>query len=558
MIIMTRFPVPRGLLVATAVVVGAVTTAIARNAIAAERARGSLADEQAALRRVAGLIAGGGTPSEVFAAVAEELGRLFGAETAFVARLAANPDGDGQPCGTIVGSYHRTATPPPPGTRLPLRDRWTRIALDAGEPVRAGGEIAAPVEVGSRVWGVTVVRSPEAFPAGAESRVADFVKLVAMAISNSEAAERGARLAEVQAALRRIAVLIAKGEAPELVFAAVTKEVLHHFGAGGSVRLLRFEPDGDTVTLVAHEGTPRPHVEAGQPFTMTRPSHGIVETVRRTGRAARVEDFRTLPGAEAIVREGLVSAVGIPVHVTGRLWGLIAIGGGTGPLPADLESRMAQFTDLVATAVADAQSRAELIDSRARIVAASDETRRRIERDLHDGIQQSLVAVVLRLRTADGDDEVAGATADLMAAIDQLRELSHGIHPAVLSRSGLKAALRALARRSPLPMKMDLRIDGRLPMPVEVGAYYVASEMLTNAAKHAHASAVDVEAEVMDGVLTLRVRDDGVGGADPQLGSGLLGLMDRIEALGGTLDVISPPGGGTTAVCRVPISYKAA
>ncbi|NMO53933.1 GAF domain-containing protein [Actinoplanes sp. TBRC 11911] len=539
---------PRGWFVAMAVGAAAATTAVARNAIAAGRARGNLADEQAALRRVATLVARGCTPSDVFAAVAKELGRLFGAETAFVARLTTNPDANAEPYGTIVGSYHRSATPTPPGTTLPLSD-----TIDAGAPVRVGGEITAPVVVGSRVWGVTVVRSPEAFPPGAESRVADFVLLIAMAISNSEAVERGARLGNVQEALRRIAVLIANGEAPERVFAAITSEVLHHFGDGGSVRLLRFEPDGDTVTLVAHQGTPRPHVETGQPFTMARPRGGIVETVRRTGRAARVEDFRALAGAEAIVREGLISAVGIPVYVTGRLWGLIAIGSAKGPLPVDLESRMTQFTGLVATAVADAQSRAELIDSRARIVAASDETRRCIERDLHDGVQQSLVAVALRLQTGGGGDEVAGAAADLMAAIDQLRELSHGIHPAVLSRSGLTPALRALGRRSPLPMKMDLRIDGRLPTPVEVGAYYVVSEVLTNAAKHAHASAVGVEAETMDGVLTVRVRDDGVGGADPALGSGLLGLKDRIEALGGTFEVLSPLGEGTTVVCHVPI-----
>jgi signal transduction histidine kinase len=194
-------------------------------------------------------------------------------------------------------------------------------------------------------------------------------------------------------------------------------------------------------------------------------------------------------------------------------------------------------------------------------VAASDETRRRIERDLHDGVQQSLVSLALRLRSAsmeaagrgEAHDEMDSTVGDLLAVVDQLRELSHGIHPAVLSESGLPAALRALGRRSLLPMKVDLDIEERLPTPVEVGAYYVVSEMLTNALKHAHASALDIEGGAKDGMLTLIVRDDGIGGADTRCGSGLLGLKDRIEALGGTFDVHSPSGEGTTVTCLIPI-----
>jgi signal transduction histidine kinase len=282
----------------------------------------------------------------------------------------------------------------------------------------------------------------------------------------------------------------------------------------------------------------------------------------RTGQTARVDDYQDIPGGECYLGEGLRSAVATPIHVHGRLWGLIAAGSGQGPLPPDTEQRMTEFTDLVAIAVANAQSRAELMSSRARIVAASDETRRRIERDLHDGAQQRLVALALKLRSAAAESserdelrtEIAGVAAELMGVIDDLREISRGIHPAILSRAGLRPALRALGRRSTVPMEVDVRVDGRLPEPVEVGAYYVVSEMLANAEKHARASVVEVDAETSGGMLRLRVRDDGIGGADPVRGSGLLGLKDRIEALGGTFSVHSPVGDGTTVSCELPVT----
>jgi signal transduction histidine kinase len=241
---------------------------------------------------------------------------------------------------------------------------------------------------------------------------------------------------------------------------------------------------------------------------------------------------------------------------------MIAVGSGQASLPPDTEQRMTEFTELVATAVANAQSRAELITSRARIVAASDEVRRRIERDLHDGAQQRLVTLALRLRSAaepssgqpELGTEIAGVAAELMGVIDDLREISRGIHPAILSKAGLRPALRALGRRSAVPVELDVRVDGRLPEPVEVGAYYVVSEMLANAAKHARASMIQVDAETAGGMLRVRVHDDGIGGATPARGSGLLGLKDRIEALGGTFSVHSPVGRGTTVSCQLPVN----
>jgi signal transduction histidine kinase len=340
------------------------------------------------------------------------------------------------------------------------------------------------------------------------------------------------------------------------VFAAATREALGYSG-NGTARMIRFELDG-TATLVANEGATRPDMEVGERWE-GYPPNGLTATVWRTGRSARVDDYSAIAGGDATLREGIPSAVAVPIHVNGRLWGMIAVG--PGPLPPDLERRLSDFTDLVATAVANAQNRAELIASRARIVAASDEVRRRIERDLHDGGQQRILALALRLRSAavapPDIAEIPSAINDvadgLMGVIDELREISQGIHPAVLSTAGLRAALRALGRRSPVPVELDVRVDGRLPEPIEVAAYYVVSEMLTNAGKHARASVVEVDAEAADGTLRLCVRDDGVGGADPLRGSGLVGLKDRVEALGGTLSIHSPAGSGTTVTCDLPV-----
>jgi signal transduction histidine kinase len=569
-----------GLLIAMAVSVGVVTTVIARNAVSSESDRGDLADEQAALRRVATLVAGGAAPNEVFAVVSDELARWLGADSSFVARLD-DPDTEGpresDPWVTIVGLYGKVTLSTPIGTRATLvPGMMMRSAVETGVPASLRGEalnigpfgptaievgmqvgVAIPIMVGSRIWGVSVFATSGEFEPGVEARVADFFELAAMAIANTETEAQLRRLADMQASLRRLALLIAQGQPPARVYAAVTKEVTRHFGEGGTAWLLRFEVD-NTATLLAADGPISPRAEVGGLWHY-RPTNGLVEKVLETGQPARVDDYRALPDANGYEMEGLISGVGMPIHVTGRLWGMIAIGTGQRLLPPDLETRMTEFTDLVATAVADAQSRAELTNSRARIVAASDEARRRIERDLHDGVQQSLVALVLRLRSVEveAEEEVAGVSTDLMTVVEELRELSRGIHPAVLYDSGLRPALRALGRRSTVPVQVDVRFDGRLPQSVEVGAYYVVSEMLTNAVKHSGASTVAVELELADGLLRLQVRDDGIGGADPLRGTGLLGLRDRIQALGGTFDVHSPVGGGTTVTCKIPVGLSA-
>jgi signal transduction histidine kinase len=293
----------------------------------------------------------------------------------------------------------------------------------------------------------------------------------------------------------------------------------------------------------------------------------LASTISRTGRPVRIDDYHGVPGRiAAFVRDelGVSSSVGSPIVVEGRLWGALFVHSKQTqqPLPRDAESRLTDFTELVATAIANAESRSELAASRARIVAASDETRRRVERDLHDGAQQQLVTLGLMLRSAQTelpDDleevraELSSVGQGLTAVLDELREISRGIHPAILSEGGLAPALKTLARRSPIPVALDVRVEGRLPDGVEVAAYYVVSEMLTNTAKHAQASAVHVDVTRDDGVLHISVRDDGVGGVDPARGSGLVGLRDRVEALGGTIAFQSPKGAGTTAEVLLPL-----
>ena len=264
----------------------------------------------------------------------------------------------------------------------------------------------------------------------------------------------------------------------------------------------------------------------------------------------------------------MLSAVGVPVVVDGALWGVMAVGTReTEPLPADFEDRLAKFTELLATAIANAEGRAELDASRARIVATADATRRRIERDLHDGAQQQLVWLALALRAAQATvpeeleqhrSELGRVVDGLTAALDDLREIALGIHPAGLSEDGLTPALKRLVARSPLRVNLDCRADGRFPEPVEVTAYYVVSEALTNAAKYADTPVVDVAVAADNGVLRVEVRDEGRGGADPAEGSGLLGLRDRVEAIGGTMRLMSPPGAGTSLRVELPLGEQAA
>jgi signal transduction histidine kinase len=295
----------------------------------------------------------------------------------------------------------------------------------------------------------------------------------------------------------------------------------------------------------------------------------VTTLVFETGLPARIDEYGDASGAGAVVgREwGFRSAVGVPVSVEGRLWGFMLVAyTHEEALPADTEARLAGFAELVATAIANAESQAQLTGSRARIVAAADQARRRIERDLHDGAQQRLVSLALGLRVAQASmppeagelaAELDGLAAEANSAMEELRELARGIHPVVLAEGGLRPALKALARRCTVPVDLDVRVDSRLPEQIEIAVYCVVSEALTNVAKHAHASIVHVEvdtAEDDDGaVLRVCVRDDGHGGADLAGGSGLVGLKDRVEALGGRIALRSELGSGTSLSVGLPL-----
>jgi signal transduction histidine kinase len=368
-------------------------------------------------------------------------------------------------------------------------------------------------------------------------------------------------LAEEQAALRRVATLVARGTRPEDVFAAVVEEIGQLLGVD-MASMARYGSDG-TLTFVAAWGRAGEHFPVGSRRMLG--GKNLSTIVFETGRSARIDNYadRSSGPIGAAAREaGINSSLATPVMVEGRLWGMMAAGSiGKKVLPADTEARLASFTELVATAVANAESRAALAASRARIVAAADEERRRIGRDLHDGAQQQLVSLMLELRAANATEppeveelraKVARTERVLGDVLEQLREISSGIHPPTLSRGGLRPALRALARRCAVPVDLDLRAE-RLPEPVEVAAYYVVCEALTNAAKHARASVVRVELDARDASVQLAIRDDGIGGADLARGSGLVGLSDRIEALGGTLEVTSPAATGTTLLIEIPL-----
>ncbi|MET0766586.1 MAG: CHASE3 domain-containing protein [Aeromicrobium sp.] len=365
-------------------------------------------------------------------------------------------------------------------------------------------------------------------------------------------AELAALLAE-QAALRRVATLVAEGVPAADIFAAVTEEARRLLGADQSA-VARYDPDGASIVIVGMDDETA-GVAVGTRWQL---DESLATTaVIRTGHAARrdASSWRDSggPATEQLLRMGLSSTVAGPIFVEGRLWGVMIVATKHEPLAPDTEERMADFTELIATAVANAEGRAELTASRARIVAASDEARRRIERDLHDGAQQRLVSLGLRVRAAEQrPGELTWVVEELGKVLDDLHEISRGIHPAILAEGGLGPALRTLARRSAIPVELESQTDVRFTEPIELAAYYVVSEALTNAVKHAEATVVSVATEKRDDTLHLWIRDDGVGGADAMNGSGIIGLKDRVEALGGKLSVASPAHAGTTLHVQLP------
>ncbi len=398
--------------------------------------------------------------------------------------------------------------------------------------------------------------------ASATDRDVGLIYAVARDITDAKRAEMELRslLAE-QAALRRVATLVAReGEHAEVV-AAVAEEVgkLLSVEAAGVVRYESAER-GTVVGMWSRGGVPPVPVGA----VVELEGGTAVARVYGTGRPGRSTGFEGAQGSltQRLHELGYRSSLAAPIHVEGRIWGALAVADvREEPLAEGSEQRLARFSELVAQALANADAREQLAASRARLVEASDSERRRLERNLHDGAQQRLQAVSLTLRVAQarvaGDpNEAHGllntAMEELTAGLAELRELARGIHPAVLSEEGLAAALQGVVQRAPLPVEMKSVPDERLPQSVEVAAYYLVSEALVNVAKYAHASAATVAISRIGDRAIVEVADDGIGGADLARGSGLRGLADRIGALGGALVVDSPRGEGTTIRATIP------
>lgn len=531
------------------------------------------------LRRVATLVAEGVRPQDLFAVVAEEVSRVVDVSAVSVVRYET--DGTA----TELANFFTGGRLFPVGVRMSIEgtnilrlvrdsakaariDDYSKTEGEMAEIVRNAGvrsTVGVPIVVAGRLWGTMVgsTTEPESLPEDTASRLADFTELLATAIENAESREALERLADEQAALRRVATLVAQGVRPDEIFSAVSEEISRLFGSGAGV--LRFEDDGPAVVFV---GISRDiDIPIGTRWEF---QEGMASAeIYRTGRSARVDGVDWSAGggtvAGAARRLGIVSTVASPIVVEGRLWGAMTVSSTDEILPLDTEERLEKFTELVATAIANAESKSELAASRMRIVAASDEARRRIERNLHDGTQQRLAGLRMAVSAAEAEvpaelgdvrAELARIATGLTDAISEVQEISRGIHPAILSQGGLGPALRTFARRSEILVELDIITETRLPEPVEVAAYYVASEALANATKHARASRIELSLAADNGTLLLSIRDDGVGGADPTRGSGLVGITDRVEALGGTIDIESAPGGGTSLVVTLPLDAE--
>jgi signal transduction histidine kinase len=371
-------------------------------------------------------------------------------------------------------------------------------------------------------------------------------------------------LAQAQSALRRIATLVATEARPDQVFEEVTHEAARLLGAPAAT-IIRFAPDGERVGEILGVWSERRGARMTVADRLPLDGGSVSVRVFETGKAQRVDDYERAGGplAQTVRELGYVAAVGAPITLAGVLWGALVVNTTPErPLPHDAESRLCDFAELVGQAIDNADAHEKLAASRLRIVQAQDAERRRLERNLHDGAQQRLVSVALQLRLARAglaDDPQAAALVEaagdeLQLALEELRELARGLHPAVLTERGLRPALEVLAMRAPFVVTVEVGPEERLPAPIEAALYYVAAETVTNAAKHAGASGLTIRVTRDDGLVTMELADDGRGGASAREGGGLRGLADRVEALHGRLDLDSPPGGGTRVRAEIPCS----
>jgi PAS domain S-box-containing protein len=549
--------------------------------LSARRRLKVIADEQAALRRVATLVAGGAPQEEVFAVVAREVAGCLNLPLVSVIRfeaggVAAHVGAWGSqnpfPVGTswqldehgAAGRVYRSGQ----SARVDYAHVTGPIAAKLAGQAGIRSAVAVPIIVSNRPWGAMMALSTAATPqpASTEARLASFTELVATAIANAEAHQELQRLVDEQAALRQVAMLVARGAEPRAVFDAVCEATGRLIGAA-SVNLAQFTADEMNLTQAgwSQRGT---HVPPGTRLPLDGDS--INALIMQTQAPARVDSYENRSGRLAArLRElGIRSEVGAPVVVDGNVWGaLIAGTDHAEPLPPGTEWRVASFAELIGTAVSNAMAHSELIASRARMVTAFDAARQRVTRDLHDGAQQQLVSTIINLQLAQQNwsstpqqarEYLDRALHDARSSIDGLREIAAGIHPAILTHRGLAAALDALVGRLPIPVHLDI-IDRRLPEPIEASIYFFCSEALTNVIKHAHASSAWVRVAAEDDRCTIEVRDDGIGGAEARLEtSGLIGLRDRVGALKGAMHISSPAFVGTTLRAWIPLAANAA
>ena len=493
-----------------------------------------LADEHAALRQVATLVATGAEPEQVWKAVVAQLGELCGASrtgmvrydsadsVSIVALWAADGEHEDFPDRWPLDGNSLSARVARERTVIRIED-WDHVEGEIGAAVRArmsvGSSIMAPVFAHGGLWGGLVVHSAkgERLAADTERRITGFAELVSAALANATARAEVRRLADEQATIRRVATLVARQAAPAVICRTVAEELAVLLGVE-DVRIFRYGDGDDTGDTGDGDDT-------GEPARLARDA-------------------------------GPRSTIACPIFTGDRLWGVLTV---ASPQPGRLPERVlppiSDCADLIATALRNTEAEERLRASRERIVTATDQARRRFERDLHDGAQQRLVALALELRASEKLDgkELAEAADEVDSILTDLRDLSRGLHPAVLSEGGLPSAIRSLVRRCPTPVRLVLPD----PWPsagdlAEIACYYVVAEALTNVAKHAHARTVDLVLDLDATTVRVTVSDDGVGGAGTAGGSGLLGIADRVDALGGTLSVVSPPGEGTTLVARLP------
>lgn len=547
----------------------AVLVAVALANVAVKGQLRAFAGEQAALRRVADLAAREAPTDEVMRAVAHQTARLSGVE--FTSLLRFEEDGSstivslaGAPSGIAVGMsaslagdgaiprVWRTGRPARVDDLSRAEGGWAAVVAERGY----SSTVAVPIFIRGNLWGVLVVVGADGpFPTDTEDHLVNFAELAGSGISAIQARVELRAVADEQTALRRLAELVARGAPLEQVLAATPQGASALMG-GMAAALMRYEGDEDAL-IIAVSNSPAP-VGLRVPLTADTGT-GIVH---RTGRAHRTDDFAETSLADVAVRLGVVAAVTVPVVVEGSVWGTLSISTVGPPIPPGTEARLAQFAELAAAAIAAAQNKNALLASRRRVLVTADETRRRVQRDVHDGAQQRLVHTIINLKLARdaleaNDSQVRFLLAEGLRnaerANQELRDLVHGILPAALTLGGLRQGIESLADDLAVPATIRFEAP-RLPSKIETTAYFVVAESLTNIVKHAGARHVNIDVFLAEDALVIDIVDDGSGGAEAADGGGLMGLQDRVQAGDGVLIICSPPGGGTHVRARMPIT----